>query len=49
MKSYKNQPLILLKNNMNRFFQIKFDECLVFQKLTNQENIILTILDYIDK
>lgn len=49
IKSYKNQPLILLKNNMNRFFQIKFDECLVFQKLTNQENIILAILDYIDK
>jgi hypothetical protein len=49
IKSYKTQPLILLKNNMNRFFQIKFDECLVFQKLTNQENIILTILDYIDK
>lgn len=49
IKNYKNQPLFLLKNNMNRFFQINFDECLVFQKLTKQENIILAILDYIDK
>jgi hypothetical protein len=29
--------------------QINFDECLVFQKLSRQENIILAILDYVDK
>ena len=34
---------------MNRFFQLNFNECLVFQKLTRQEQIILAILDYIDK
>lgn len=49
IKNYNNKPLFLLKNNMNRFFQINFDECLVFQKLSRQENIILAILDYIDK
>ena len=27
---------IKVKNNMNRIFQIKFDECYVFQKLTNR-------------
>ena len=49
IKNYNNKSLFLLKNNMNRFFQINFDECLVFQKLSRQENIILAILDYIDK
>ena len=49
IKNHKDQPLFLLKNNMNRFFQINFNECLVFQKLSRQENIILTILDYIAK
>ena len=49
IKNYKGEPLFLLKNNMNRFFQLNFNECLVFQKLTRQEQIILAILDYIDK
>ena len=40
---------IKVKNNMNRIFQIKFDECYIFQKLTNQENIILGVLDYLEK
>jgi len=38
-----------VKNNMNRFLQIKFDEALIFQKLSNQEKIILDIINYIDK
>jgi hypothetical protein len=48
IKNHNNQALFLLKNNMNRFFQINFNECLVFQKLSRQESIILAILDYID-
>ena len=40
---------IKVKNNMNRIFQIKFDECYIFQKLTNQENIILGVLNYLEK
>jgi len=40
---------IKVKNNMNRIFQIKFDECYIFQKLTNQENIILGVLNYLGK
>jgi hypothetical protein len=40
---------ILCKNFMNRFFQIKFDEVVIFQKLSNQEKIILGILDYLDE
>ena len=40
---------ILCRNNYNKFFQIKFDEVIIFQKLSNQEQIILSILDYIEK
>ena len=40
---------IKVKNNMNRIFQIKFDECYIFQKLTNQEQVILGVLDYLEK
>lgn len=40
---------ILCKNFRNKMMQIKLDECLMFQKLTNQENIILTVLDYLNK
>ena len=42
-------PHVLCKNNRNRIFQIKFDECYIFQKLTNQENIILGVLNYLEK
>lgn len=38
---------IKCKNNMNRFFQLKLDECLIFQKLSDQEKIILKALDYL--
>ena len=40
---------IICKNNMNRFFQIKFDEVIIFQKMSQQENVILTVVDYLDK
>ena len=40
---------ILCKNFRNKMMQIKLDECLMFQKLTNQENIILTVIDYLNK
>jgi len=40
---------ILCKNSRNRVFQIKFDEVIIFQKLNNQENIILSVLDYLKK
>jgi len=39
---------IMCKNNMNRIFQIKMDECIVFQKMSNQELIILSALDYLN-
>ena len=38
-----------MKNNMNRFFQINLDENLIFQKLTDQEKIILYAIDIVNK
>lgn len=38
-----------VKNNRNRIFQIKFDECEIFQKISPQERVILGVLDFIDK
>ena len=29
--------------------QIKFDECVIFQKLSHQERVILGVLDYLEK
>ena len=33
----------------HRIIQIKFDECVIFQKLSNQERVILGVLDYLEK
>ena len=35
-----NSVSLLCKNNQNHFFEIKFDENLIFQKLTNQEKLL---------
>ena len=40
---------LLCKNFRNRKFQIKIDECLIFQKLSDQEKIVLSALDYLNK
>jgi hypothetical protein len=33
----------------NKYFQIKMDECLIFQKLTSQEKVLLSALDHLSK
>lgn len=40
---------IQVKNFKNRFFNIKFDEVIIFQKISSQEKVILRVLDYLDK
>ena len=39
---------LLCKNNTNRFFNVKFDDCLVFQKLTMEEQLIIMSYDFIE-
>jgi hypothetical protein len=34
---------------MHRHYRFKMDECLIFQKLSSQEMIILSALDHLDK
>lgn len=45
---YQNNNIILVcKNTMNRIFSLKLEECIIFQKLSKQEELIIEILDYI--
>jgi hypothetical protein len=37
------------KNFAHKHYQIKMDECLVFQKLTNQEQVLLLAMDHLAK
>jgi hypothetical protein len=39
---------MIIKNNMNRIFQINMDQCVIFQKLSDQERIILLALKYLN-
>ena len=39
---------LVMKNNMNRLFQINLDENLIFQRLTEQEKIILYAIDIVN-
>jgi hypothetical protein len=40
---------VLCKNFRNKRMKIKIDECFIFQKLTDQEKMILSALDYLEK
>ena len=39
--------VIVLKNFTQSYFQIKMDECLVFQKLSEQQQVLLSALDHL--
>ena len=40
---------IRCKNNRNQLMKFKFDNCMIFQKLSVQEKVILSVLDYLEK
>ena len=40
--------LITCKNFMHRHYTFKMDECLIFQKLTSQERVIINALDHLE-
>tara|TARA_Y100000816_G_C26096512_1_gene580414 strand:- start:1918 stop:2343 length:426 start_codon:yes stop_codon:yes gene_type:complete len=48
-KIVNNMIHLVLKGNYGKIFEIKLDECEIFQKLSNQEKIILKVLDMINK
>lgn len=46
IKFLDNGTHVMCKNSMNRFIQYKFDECITFQKLTTDEQLILMAYEY---
>ena len=40
---------VQLRNTQGRIFQIKYDECEIFQKITDEENLILDVLKELEK
>lgn len=40
---------IVCKGITNKYFQLKMDDCLIFQKLTDQEKVLLSALDHLSK
>jgi hypothetical protein len=49
VKFMDNGTQILCMNSQKRFMQYKFDDCLTFQKLSVEEQLILMAYEYIDK
>jgi hypothetical protein len=49
IKITDNGVLITCKNFMHRHYTFKMDECLIFQKLSSQEQVIIYALDHLDK
>jgi len=49
IKFMDNGTQILCMNSQKRFMQYKFDDCLTFQKLSVEEQLILMAYEYIDK
>ena len=44
-----NEEIVLLLKNRNRFFKLKMNECILFQKNTTQEKILIQILDQVKR
>jgi hypothetical protein len=47
IKPTKDDMLIVCKGGGNRFFQIKMNECILFQKNTPHEELLIKILDQV--
>lgn len=40
---------IVCKNNINRLFTLSLNKCIIFQKMSYQEQILIKIVDYVEK
>ena len=49
IKVIKDDIHITCKNNMNRFFQLKMSENIIFQKISDQERVLLKVMDFLKK
>jgi hypothetical protein len=41
--------LVMCKNHYGTFFYINMDDCIIFQKITSEENVLLSAMDFITK
>ena len=41
--------LVMCKNHYGKFFYINMDECVIFQKITSEEGVLLSAMDFITK
>jgi hypothetical protein len=44
-----NGIVLSCKNYAHKHFQLRMEECLIFQKLTNQEQVLLSALEHLSK
>ena len=44
----ENGTIITCKNGVNVFFKLKVDECIIFQKITQQEHVLLAAMEHIN-
>ena len=49
MKKKDESIYIICKNSLNRFFTLRLEENIIFQKLTSQEEVILSAMNYLNK
>ena len=49
IKIEKTGIQVLCRNNMNRFITLNIDEHMIFQKITEQESILISAMDYLNK
>tara|TARA_B100000131_G_C17821877_1_gene494042 strand:+ start:36 stop:509 length:474 start_codon:yes stop_codon:yes gene_type:complete len=49
LRIFNKQIHIRCKNNLHHMMQLILDECIVFQKLTDQEKVVLSVLDHLEK
>jgi hypothetical protein len=47
IKNNNGNIIILCKNGLNKFFNLKMNESFIFQKNTRQEEVLIKILDHI--
>jgi hypothetical protein len=47
IKQINNDIIILCKNGIKIFFTLKMSQCIIFQKNTKQEELLIQILDHV--
>lgn len=45
----ENDISIVCKNRYNQMFEFKMTKCIVFQKLTDQEKVLLSVMNYLNE